>query len=407
MRRYLLLYRFLIVNIVGAALLGLAGAQGWLARLVEADPTGLVFVIFGVFAVGLALCGYRLFKTSAALNKLEEGETADLPAAWTRTPIRPEFKAEALKARLFSRIAVVRQIASALVVLGLIGTVTGFIIALSGVSAEDAGTLAAVQPMISTLISGMSVALYTTLEGAVLGCGSPSTTVCWRPAPPPSTASSSRPMDEFDDDSGTIFRDVTLLALAAFVAMVLMLLPFLNPGCRSRERGRRDQRSRQCDHRACVGGRSRRRYRSLGQGAGQVAGRLPQQGQRGVNLLRDDLGLFQDLTDINYEIVYSRGIVPGEWIVNVQAYRLEDPIQPVPVQVQVVVSVKREGENRPTPILEKEVELRYPRHETTVFRFALTGKGALVHGSVNDVRLSLIREYAQSQLRSREVRPGG
>ncbi len=37
-------------------------------------------------------------------------------------------------------------------------------------------------------------------------------------------------MDEFDDDSGTIFRDVTLLALAAFVAMVLMLPPFVNPG---------------------------------------------------------------------------------------------------------------------------------------------------------------------------------
>ena len=169
LRRYLLLYRFLIVNIVGAALFGLAGAQGWLTRLVEADPTGLVFVIFGVFAVGLALCGYRLFKTSAALNRLEADGTVDLPMAWTRTPVRPELMAEALKALLFSRIAVVRQIASALVVLGLIGTVTGFIIALSGVSAEDAGTLAAVQPMISTLISGMSVALYTTLEGAVLG----------------------------------------------------------------------------------------------------------------------------------------------------------------------------------------------------------------------------------------------
>ena len=170
MRRYLLLYRFLIVNIVGAALLGLAGAQGWITRFVEADHTGLVFVIFGVFAVGLALCGYRLFKTSAALNRLEEGGEADLPSAWTRgAAVRPEFRAEALKARLFSRIAVVRQIAAALVVLGLIGTVAGFIIALSGVSAEDAGTLAAVQPMISTLISGMSVALYTTLEGAILG----------------------------------------------------------------------------------------------------------------------------------------------------------------------------------------------------------------------------------------------
>ncbi len=230
MRRYLLLYRFLIVNIVGAALLGLAGAQGWIARIAEADPTGLVFVIFGVFAVGLALCGYRLFKTSAALNRLEESGTVDLPDKWTRAPVRPEFMAEALKARLFSRIAVVRQIAAALVVLGLIGTVAGFIIALSGVSAEDAGTLAAVQPMISTLISGMSVALYTTLEGAVLGLWlTVITTVCWRRAPPHSTASFSRPMDEFDDDSGTIFRDVTLLALAAFVAMVLMLLPFLNP----------------------------------------------------------------------------------------------------------------------------------------------------------------------------------
>ena len=169
MRRHLLLYRFLIVNIVGAALLGLAGAQGWLARLVEADPTGLVFVIFGVFGVGLALCGWRLFATSTALDRLQRGEPVALPLAPGRTPARPELMAEALKARLFSRIAVVRQFATALVVLGLIGTVAGFIIALSGVSAEDAGTLAAVQPMISTLISGMSVALYTTLEGAVLG----------------------------------------------------------------------------------------------------------------------------------------------------------------------------------------------------------------------------------------------
>ena len=214
-------------------------------------------------------------------------------------------------------------------------------------------------------------------------------------------------MDEFDDDSGTIFRDVTLLALAAFVAMVLMLLPFLNPTAEAEieAEGMTDPGNviiellwaadRDADIDLWV------------KAPGRLPVGFPNKGNEVVNLLRDDLGLFQDLTDINYEIVYSRGIVPGEWIVNVQAYRLEDPIQPVPVDVQVVVSVKREGEDRPTPILEKEVELRYPRHETTVFRFALTGKGALVHGSVNDVRLSLIREYAQSQLRSREVQPGG
>ena len=215
-------------------------------------------------------------------------------------------------------------------------------------------------------------------------------------------------MDEFDDDdSGTIFRDVTLLALAAFVAMVLMLLPFLNPGAEAESEadGISDPGNvivelvwppeRDADIDLWV------------RAPGTLPVGFPNKGNSVVNLLRDDLGLFQDLTDINYEIVYSRGIVSGEWIVNVQAYRMEDPIRPDPVQVQVVVSVKREGEERPTPILEKEVELRYPRHETTVFRFALTGKGALVHGSVNDVRLSLIREYAQAQLRSLEVRPGG
>ncbi len=215
-------------------------------------------------------------------------------------------------------------------------------------------------------------------------------------------------MDEFDDDdSGTIFRDVTLLALAAFVAMVLMLLPFLNPGAEAESEadGISDPGNvivelvwppeRDADIDLWV------------RAPGTLPVGFPNKGNAVVNLLRDDLGLFQDLTDINYEIVYSRGIVPGEWIVNVQAYRMENPIRPDPIRVQVVVSVKREGEERPTPILEKKVELRYPRHETTVFRFALTGKGALVHGSVNDVRLSLIREYAQAQLRSLEVRPGG
>lgn len=53
-------------------------------------------------------------------------------------------------------------------VLGLIGTVVWFIIALSGVDASKAGDVGAVGPMVTTLIEGMSVALHTTLVGAVL-----------------------------------------------------------------------------------------------------------------------------------------------------------------------------------------------------------------------------------------------
>ena len=58
--------------------------------------------------------------------------------------------------------------AGTLVLLGLIGTVVGFIIALSGVDPDKASDFDAVAPMISTLIQGMSTALFTTLAGAVL-----------------------------------------------------------------------------------------------------------------------------------------------------------------------------------------------------------------------------------------------
>ncbi|MFQ5467680.1 MAG: MotA/TolQ/ExbB proton channel family protein, partial [Kiloniellaceae bacterium] len=76
--------------------------------------------------------------------------------------------AGALRLKLTQRVAVVRHLAGNLVLLGLIGTVVGFIIALSGVQPDQAANVKAITPMISTLISGMSTALYTTLVGSVL-----------------------------------------------------------------------------------------------------------------------------------------------------------------------------------------------------------------------------------------------
>jgi hypothetical protein len=46
--------------------------------------------------------------------------------------------------------------------------VIGFIVALSGVDPELTASVDKVAPMVSTLINGMSIALYTTLIGAVL-----------------------------------------------------------------------------------------------------------------------------------------------------------------------------------------------------------------------------------------------
>ena len=67
-----------------------------------------------------------------------------------------------------TNVSVIRQLANGLVFLGLIGTVIGFIIALSGVDPETAAQFDSVANTVATLISGMSVALYTTLVGAIL-----------------------------------------------------------------------------------------------------------------------------------------------------------------------------------------------------------------------------------------------
>jgi hypothetical protein len=169
MRPYLLIYRYVLVNLIAFALLGIAALKGWIGQLLAADVTDLVIVMFAVFVVGLVLCSGKIVRTSRQLERLRGARPDQPAAAGLSIDGPPELLAEALKSRLFSRITVVRQFAGALVVLGLVGTVIGFIIALSGVTAEGAGDVNSVRPMISTLVSGMSVALYTTLVGALLG----------------------------------------------------------------------------------------------------------------------------------------------------------------------------------------------------------------------------------------------
>jgi hypothetical protein len=174
-RRYLLLLRFLLANVIGLALVGAAVAQGWIAALLAADEGGLVRAIVAVFLIGLVWSGQRAVQLSRDLNELERcvnvcGAPAPpyLAGVATCAAESRALLASCLRLKLTSRIAPVRHLANSLVLLGLIGTVIGFIIALSGVRPEVASDIGAIGPMVSTLISGMSVALYTTLVGSLL-----------------------------------------------------------------------------------------------------------------------------------------------------------------------------------------------------------------------------------------------
>jgi biopolymer transport protein ExbB/TolQ len=173
--RYLLVLRFALLNLVGFALLGAACAQGLVQDVIDADSTYLSVLIFLVFVAGLGICARKVWQTSRELNSLRQRDAAVAsPAMRHLAPLigrNAESRSNlvgALRLRLFHRIAIVRNIANTLVLLGLIGTVLGFIIALSGVDPQRVADIEAIAPMVSTLIRGMSTALYTTLVGAVL-----------------------------------------------------------------------------------------------------------------------------------------------------------------------------------------------------------------------------------------------
>ena len=194
-----------------------------------------------------------------------------------------------------------------------------------------------------------------------------------------------REIDYLDEDAwGTVFRDVITLALLGFVAMVIMLLPHIT------------QRKQETEEHKAPGNVIVEIHWPPTMPVDvdlwvQAPNEAPvgfwNQGGQTFNLLRDDLGTEGDATDENYEISYSRGIPPGEYIVNVHMYGR--PPKNAPVPVKVVVTVKKPFEDA-RQILATDVTLTRQNQEETAFRFRLTGEGNLVPGSVSTLRRPLI-----------------
>ena len=123
-------------------------------------------------------------------------------------------------------------------------------------------------------------------------------------------------IDEVQSD--TVFRDVTLLALSGFVSIVIILLPWLNLKTRNEivqepvgsvifELFWDDKLDADLD------------LWVKGPNDGAVGYSKPS----GLvfNLLRDDRGLVGDHTPLNYEISFTRGIIPGEYQANVHLFK--------------------------------------------------------------------------------------
>ncbi len=193
-------------------------------------------------------------------------------------------------------------------------------------------------------------------------------------------------LDDFHEASdGTVFRDVIMLALAGFVAIVLLLLPHIaKPG------------SEQIKDTSPPGNviveikwpdAINADVDLWVQAPGDVPVGYSNKGGLIFNLLRDDLGTRADATKINYEVTYSRGIPPGEYTVNLHLYRNQAHVTPIPVTV--VVSVKPDPNRSTKQILASEAKLTRQGQELTVLRFVLEENGSLRSGSVHSLHKPL------------------
>ena len=173
--RYLFLTRFIVINTFLGALVMAAFGQGWLDTMISARLAELTLIIVAVFLYGLAACGWKIWRLTVELNGLAmESLPDDNPLTRYLDHVEASdsqsraLQAGTLRLELTDRIVSVRHIANTLIFLGLIGTVIGFIIALSAVDPNTAAEAENVASVIATLIDGMSVALNTTLVGATL-----------------------------------------------------------------------------------------------------------------------------------------------------------------------------------------------------------------------------------------------
>ena len=102
-----------------------------------------------------------------------------------------------------------------------------------------------------------------------------------------------------------------------------------------------------------------------------------------LNHERDDRGMINDTSDLNYEVTTVRKRVAGEYIVNLHLYN--DFKEPMPVPVKVRVIGKGDG-----AIFSGDIMLERRKQELTVVRFTLDEEGSVIQDSVSNLQFSIL-----------------
>jgi NADH:ubiquinone oxidoreductase subunit 2 (subunit N) len=116
--------RFVVINLVGVALLAAAWAEGLLLKPYRADESGMCYLITALFVVGLIAVSRKDWQT-------------------------------------------VRWSGNALVYLGMVGTVLGLIMTVSDLSVDKAQNFESFKTIVTAIYVGAGTALYTNLLACI------------------------------------------------------------------------------------------------------------------------------------------------------------------------------------------------------------------------------------------------
>jgi len=187
-----------------------------------------------------------------------------------------------------------------------------------------------------------------------------------------------------EGDSDRIGFDMTFLMLGMFLFITIILIHFIGEkkdnDASSRQQGNLlielfwdDDETADVDLWVMAPGQTPVGYSNLG---GPI-----------VNLLRDDLGVTNDISGKNMEIATTRGIPSGEYAINVHMYNPKSTL--LPITVKVVISLKPDNKSRARQIFSVDVVLSEPREERTVIRFVIDDEKRVVRESVNHEYIQL------------------
>lgn len=183
---YLLLMKWLIVNVIGVVAVWVIWQTGWITKILSNDDVYMVRIILGLFFIAHIECTFRIWKTSREINIIHSytqyrnyGRTDEcnrIESGNSRLALylrslkgcdanARHVLADDFRENMLHKISGVGYNLPRLTTLGLIGTFIGIIIALDGFDVSVLSDPSKIADLFKNIPPGLRIAFHASLVG--------------------------------------------------------------------------------------------------------------------------------------------------------------------------------------------------------------------------------------------------